>query len=89
MILWPQIFDVTANENARYKRNELEFRFSLERVKLNCVTLSLNFEYLYVNKSRMIRNKVMCDRHYFSIFITSYYVSIDLRFVCIFKCFSY
>ena len=21
----PQIFDVTANENARYKRNELEF----------------------------------------------------------------
>ena len=25
MILMPQIFDVTANENARYKRNELEF----------------------------------------------------------------
>ena len=24
MILLPQIFDVTANENARYKRNELE-----------------------------------------------------------------
>ena len=24
MILMPQIFDVTANENARYKRNELE-----------------------------------------------------------------
>ena len=23
----PQIFDVTANENARYKRNELEFCF--------------------------------------------------------------
>ena len=23
----PQIFDVTANENARYKRNELEFKF--------------------------------------------------------------
>ena len=27
MILMPQIFDVTANENARYKRNELEFAF--------------------------------------------------------------
>ena len=24
MILMPQIFDVIANENARYKRNELE-----------------------------------------------------------------
>ena len=23
----PQIFDVTANENARYKRNELELSF--------------------------------------------------------------
>ena len=27
MILMPQIFDVTANENARFKRNELEYRF--------------------------------------------------------------
>ena len=27
MILMPQIFDVTANENARYKRNELEILF--------------------------------------------------------------
>ena len=27
MILMPQIFDVTANENARYKRNELELYF--------------------------------------------------------------
>ena len=27
MILMLQIFDVTANENARYKRNELEFWF--------------------------------------------------------------
>ncbi len=25
MILMPQIFEVTANENARYKRNELEW----------------------------------------------------------------
>ena len=28
MILMPQIFDVTANENARYKRNELEYCFT-------------------------------------------------------------
>ena len=27
MMLMPQIFDVTANENARYKRNELECKF--------------------------------------------------------------
>ena len=29
MILMPQIFDVTANENARYKRNELEYLLML------------------------------------------------------------
>ena len=28
MILMPQIFDVIANENARYKRNELEWVIS-------------------------------------------------------------
>ena len=28
MILMPQIFDVTANENVRYKRNELEYVLS-------------------------------------------------------------
>ena len=34
MILVSQIFDVTANENARYKRNELEFFLDiLGRVK--------------------------------------------------------
>ena len=27
MILMPQIFDVIANQNARYKRNELELVF--------------------------------------------------------------
>ena len=27
IILLPQIFEVTANENARYKRNELEYLF--------------------------------------------------------------
>ena len=27
----PQIFDVTAYENARYKRNELEFQINLMR----------------------------------------------------------
>ena len=35
MILMPQIADVTANENARYKRNELE-----------CLTLA-NFSFEY------------------------------------------
>ena len=30
MILMPQIFDVTANENARYKRNELEYLAAIQ-----------------------------------------------------------
>ena len=34
MILMPQIFDVTANENARYKRNELELRISLKKIPI-------------------------------------------------------
>ena len=29
MILMPQIFDVTANENARHKRNELESHITI------------------------------------------------------------
>ena len=37
MILMPQIFYVTANANARYKRNELEYTFT--SLKLNiCIT---------------------------------------------------
>ena len=35
MILMPQIFDVTANENARYKRNELEYNI-YEIIIVNC-----------------------------------------------------
>ena len=34
MILMPQIFDVTANENARYKSNELEFSIDL---RFDCI----------------------------------------------------
>ena len=34
MILMPQIFDVTANENARYKRNELEVHIQTENDSL-------------------------------------------------------
>ena len=37
MILMPQIFDVTANENARYKRNELELNIELLIFHLNIV----------------------------------------------------
>ena len=38
MILMPQIFDVTANENAHYKRNELEYNYVLftERSQSGC-----------------------------------------------------
>ena len=34
MILMPQIFDVTANENAGYKRNELESVFMFFNVTI-------------------------------------------------------
>ena len=65
------------------------FRFSSERVKLNCVTLSVNFEYLYLNNCEwfviklcgigiILLRDLLCG-------ITSYYFSIDLRFVCIFE----
>ena len=33
MILMPQIFDITANENARYKRNELEY-YKIDKSKI-------------------------------------------------------
>ena len=38
MILMPQIFNVIANENARYKRNELEFIFDKSWNCENCRT---------------------------------------------------
>ena len=40
MILMPQIFDVIANENARYKRNELEFNLDCWE-PIFCHTLQL------------------------------------------------
>ena len=62
----------------------LYFRFSSERVKLNCVTNSVKFEYLYLRKLSMIRNKVVWDKHYIIIILTYllcgisfYYVTVD------------
>ena len=37
MILMPQIFDATANENARYKRNELELALLRLHLRYNAV----------------------------------------------------
>ena len=59
----------------------LYFRFSSERAKLNCVTLSVNFENFVVKLHGIciiLLTDLLCG-------ITSYYVSIDLRFVCIVK----
>ena len=40
MILMPQIFDVTANENTRYKRNELEYDFlNIAQIKEKIIVL--------------------------------------------------
>ena len=44
MIIMPQIFDVTANENAHYKRNELELGFFFS----SCLFLGLGKEMKYV-----------------------------------------
>ena len=33
---------------------------------MNCVTHSVKFEYLYLRKLSMIRNKVVWDKHYYS-----------------------
>ena len=41
MILMPQIFDVTANENARYKRYELEWLINRTRGAFLKLILSL------------------------------------------------
>ena len=41
MILMPQIFNVTANENARYKSNELEYRFYRGKT---CQRLGVTFD---------------------------------------------
>ena len=67
----------------------LYFRFSSERVKLNCVTHSVKFEYLYLRKLSMIRNKVVSDKHYYSnrftlrnIFLLCYS---RFRLICIFN----
>ena len=38
MILMPQIFDVTANENVRYKRNELESSFMKNKINTFPIT---------------------------------------------------
>ena len=40
MILMPQNFDVTANENTRYKHNELDFVLSV-------VLLDIDLNFLY------------------------------------------
>ena len=42
----------------------LYFRFSSERVKLNCVNLSVNFGYLYLKKLSMNRKKRVWDKPY-------------------------
>ena len=47
MILMPQIFDVTANEKARYKRNELE-SYMNGMVKF-LVLFTIQFSYLKKN----------------------------------------
>ena len=67
----------------------LYFRFSSERAKLNCVTHSVKFEYWYLKKLSMIRNKVVWDKHYNSNRLTERNIFLfcysRFRLMCIFK----
>ena len=63
--------------------------FSVFGVKLNCVTHSVKFEYLYLRKLSIIGNKVVWDKHYYSnrftvrnIFLLCYS---RFRLICIFN----
>ena len=49
MILMPQIFNVTANENAHYKRNELEYWFQPYRFYLNKAAFSGVYSFYMYN----------------------------------------
>ena len=50
MILMPQIFDVTANEKARYKRNELEYQLMKSDYQKNMATVFV-WSYMYFNRT--------------------------------------
>ena len=47
MILMPQIFDVIANENARYKRNELELFFTCPYIRETNFLNIFTCEYIF------------------------------------------
>ena len=53
MILMPQIFDVTANENARYKRSELEYWF------IRSMTPVIQLVHPYINQ---ITSQLNCNK---------------------------
>ena len=67
----------------------LYFRFSSERAKLNCVTHCVKFEYWYLKKLSMIRNKVVWDKHYNSNRLTERNIFLfcysRFRLMCTFK----
>ena len=50
MILMPQIFNVTANENARYKRNELELFISSIKLFINIQYASKSMKRDWIKK---------------------------------------
>ena len=50
MILMPQIFDVTSNENPHYKRNELEYNFNIFDQKLSPLQKIYSYKYTEIRK---------------------------------------
>ena len=57
----PQIFDVIANENARYKRNELEFDF----LCWNYILFNFYAGIIFSLLTRLRRTFYTCESHVF------------------------
>ena len=88
MILMPQIFDVIANENARYKRNELEFKILIRLKKKNRIDV---ISKIFAKKCKWMADKAvsvdggeenyndMCLKSYNSWWLVTWYC---LKFNC-------
>ena len=63
---WFSFWSINSSQYHVIVNHVTVFSVSSERAKLNCVTLSVKFEYWYHKKLSMICNKVVWDKHYYS-----------------------
>ena len=59
MILMPQIFDATANENARYKRNELELNIFPKHKAVDVHVFHLNLTRTHERRKARLQKLVV------------------------------